>query len=267
MVKRAIIPAAGYGTRGLPITKVIPKEMFPIGMKPAIQFIIEEAIEAGIEHILVIVSRSKSIIIDYFDESLELETFLEKSNKQHLKGKLNIPKVQLHYTRQPKAKGLGDAIRLGEAFIGNEPFAVLLPDDIILPKKKGAIRELIELYKEKQSSVIGLKEVEEKELHQYGVIGGQKMEEGVYEVHDIIEKPKNHPPSNLAVVGRYVFTPEIFSFLKNLKAGHGEEIQLTDAIKKLLDQEPCYGKCITGDRFDIGKTKDYIDIVMKMNKE
>lgn len=267
MVKKAIIPAAGYGTRGLPITKVIPKEMFPIGVKPAIQFVVEEAIEAGIEHILVIVSRSKSMIVDYFDESLELETFLEKSNKQHLKGKLDIPKIQLHYTRQPKAKGLGDAIRLGETFIGDDPFAVLLPDDIILSDKKGATEELIHLYHEKQSSVIGLKEVEWNELHQYGVIGGSKIREDIYQVDEIIEKPKQNPPSNLAVVGRYVFTPKIFSYLKHLQAGHGGEIQLTDAIMDLLQDERCFGKCISGDRYDIGKTKDYIEVVMKANKE
>lgn len=267
MVKKAIIPAAGYGTRGLPITKVIPKEMFPIGVKPAIQYIVEEAMEAGIEQILVIVSRSKSMIVDYFDESLELETFLEKSNKQHLKGKLDIPKIQLYYTRQPYAKGLGDAIRLGETFVGNEPFAVLLPDDIIVSKKEGAITELIKQYEKKRASIVGLKKMEWNQLHQYGVIGGKKETDGLYKIDNIVEKPKADPPSNMAVVGRYVFTPAIFPLLKSLQVGKGGEFQLTDAIQDLLKIEHCFGKCITGERFDIGKVEDYLDIVLKMKKE
>lgn len=264
MVKKAIIPAAGYGTRGLPITKVIPKEMFPIGVKPAIHYIVEEAIDAGIEHILIVVSRSKSIIIDYFDESLELETFLEISNKQHLKGKLDIPKVQLHYTRQPYAKGLGDAIRLGETFIGNDPFAVLLPDDMILSKNKSGIKELIDVYEKTKSTVVGLKKIEKQFLHQYGVISGKRKKEGLFKIENIVEKPKTNPPSDHAVVGRYVFTPTIFSFLNNLKPGHGGELQLTDAIKGLLSQENCYGKALSGERYDIGKLEDYIEIVNKI---
>lgn len=268
MVKKAIIPAAGYGTRSLPITKVIPKEMFPIGVKPAIQYVVEEALDSGIEHILIIVSRSKSLIVDYFDESLELETFLERSNKQHLKSKLQIPKNQIHYTRQPYAKGLGDAIRLGETFIGNEPFAILLPDDIMVSKEKPGLRELIDVYEKTRSSVIGLKKVEEKFLHQYGVISGMKKSDGIYQINDIIEKPKHQAPSNLAVVGRYVLEPSIFSALKSLKPGAGGELQLTDAIKKMIQTEDCFGKVLKGDRYDIGNVSDYIDIVnlMKPNE-
>jgi len=267
VVKKAIIPAAGYGTRSLPITKVIPKEMFPIGVKPAIQYVVEEALESGIEHILIIVSRSKSLIVDYFDESLELETFLERSNKKHLMSKLQIPKNQIHYTRQPYAKGLGDAVRLGETFVGNEPFAVLLPDDIIVSDKKHGLKELIDVYEEYGSSVIGLKEVEEQFLHKYGVINGVKRKNGIYKIKDIVEKPKQNAPSRMAVVGRYVLQPSIFSYLKNISPGAGGEIQLTDAIKKLIHAEECYGKVIKGDRYDIGNVSDYIDLVNIMKSE
>lgn len=263
MIKKAIIPAAGYGTRGLPITKVIPKEMFPIGVKPAIHYVVEEAIDAGIEHILIVVSRTKSLIVDYFDESLELDTFLERNNKQHLKEKNEIPKVQLHYTRQPYAKGLGDAIRLGETFIGNEPFAVLLPDDIIHPAPSG-LKELTDSFMKTNRSVIGLKEIDYSLLSQYGVIHAEEKKNGLFNVRDIVEKPKENPPSNLAVVGRYVFTPNIFTYLKSLTPGHGGEVQLTDAIKGLLGAEEIYGKELSGKRYDIGKIDDYIELINKM---
>lgn len=241
--------------------------MFPIGVKPAIQYVVEEALDSGIEHILIIVSRSKSMIVDYFDESLELDTFLEQSNKQHLKSKLQIPKNQLHYTRQPYAKGLGDAIRLGETFIGDEPFAVLLPDDIIVSEEKPGLRELIHVFEQTGSSVIGLKEVEEKFLHQYGVIGGTKESEGIYKIQEMIEKPKKQAPSNLAVVGRYVLNPSIFFYLKKINPGAGGELQLTDAIKELIKKEICFGKLLTGDRYDIGNVNDYINIVNLMKPD
>ncbi|OEH93041.1 UTP--glucose-1-phosphate uridylyltransferase [Bacillus solimangrovi] len=265
MIKKAIIPAAGYGTRNLPITKVLPKEMFPIGVKPAIQYVIEEALESGIEDILLVVSRSKNLIVDYFDESLELEAFLERNNKEHLLSKMQIPKQQLYFTRQPYARGLGDAIRIGERFINNEPFAVLLPDDIIMSKGKHGLCELIDVYKKKQSSVIGLKEIEQNMLHQYGVIKGKETKSGIYKMKDIIEKPKKNPPSNLAAVGRYIFTPAIFSHLNDLQYVAGQEIQLTDAIRKLLINEKCYGKILSGKRYDIATPKDYLDIINKVH--
>jgi UTP--glucose-1-phosphate uridylyltransferase len=261
VVKRAIIPAAGYGTRSLPISKVIPKEMFPIGVKPAIQFVVEEAIESGIEEILIVVSRTKNLIVDYFDHSLELEAFLEKKNKTHLLKKDFVPNIQLYYTRQPYAKGLGDAVRLGKWFVGNEPFAILLPDDIILGGKKPAIKQLIEEHEIHGHSVIALNKVDVKHLHKYGVIEGEELGNQMYKVTDIIEKPKENPPSNLAVIGRYVLNPSIFSYLELLNPKEGEEIQLTDAIKELLATEACYGKIPDGKRFDIGSPHDYISLV------
>ncbi|MGX1900575.1 UTP--glucose-1-phosphate uridylyltransferase [Thermolongibacillus altinsuensis] len=261
MVKKAIIPAAGYGTRSLPITKVIPKEMFPIGLKPAIQYVVEEASEAGIEQILIIVSRTKNVIVDYFDHSLELEAFLEKKNQAHLLAKEFIPKTQLYYTRQPYARGLGDAVHLGKAFIGNEPFAVLLPDDIVFGEGKPAIRQLIDTYMQYGHSAIGLNEVKEEDLHKYGVIKGEGLAENMYKITDMIEKPKTNPPSNLAVIGRYVFTPSLFSYLDRMKVKEGEEIQLTDAIKEMVATETCYGQVIEGRRFDIGTKEDYISLI------
>jgi len=264
VVKKAIIPAAGYGTRSLPITKVIPKEMFPIGVKPAIQYVVEEAIYSGIEEILIIVSRTKNSIVDYFDHSLELEAFLERKNKTDLLEKEFVPNVQIYYTRQAYARGLGDAVKLGKSFVGNEPFAVLLPDDIILGGEKPAIQQLIEQYKRTRASVLGLKGVEEKNLHKYGVIKGKPNGKQLFEIIDIVEKPKVNPPSNLAVIGRYVFSPSIFSYLEKLKPIEGEEMQLTDAIKEMLASESCYGHIVKGDRFDIGSADDYVSLINKM---
>ena len=262
MIKKAIIPAAGYGTRSLPITKVIPKEMFPISNKPSIQYIVEEATAAGIEQILMIVSRSKSIIVDYFDTSLELETFLQRANKSSLMDKLKMPNIQILYTRQSFAKGLGDAIWLGKDFIGNDPFAVLLPDDIIVGQ---GIAELIKVYEEKKTNVIGLKPIAEDLLKNYGVIKGKPLNSELYQVLDVIEKPIQNPPSNLAVIGRYVFTPEIIKLLGNQEPGAGGEVQLTDSIKRGLEKEPCHGKIITGLRYDIGLESDYLAIQQLMS--
>lgn len=261
MVKKAIIPAAGYGTRSLPITKVIPKEMFPVGVKPAIQYVVEEAIESGINEILIVVSRTKNSIVDYFDHSLELEAFLEQKNKIDLLEKEYVPGAQIYYTRQAYARGLGDAVKLGKLFAGNEPFAVLLPDDIILTRKKPAIRQLIEQYSHSGKSVLGLNVVDEKNLHKYGVIKGDLQGKQTYKIVDIVEKPKTNPPSNIAVIGRYVFVPSIFSYLEKLKPAAGAEVELTDAIKEMVTSEGCYGQIVDGRRFDIGSVDDYVALV------
>jgi UTP--glucose-1-phosphate uridylyltransferase len=267
MIKKAIIPAAGYGTRSLPITKVLPKEMFPIGVKPAIHYVVEEAQKAGIEQLLIIVSKKKNILVDYFDDSLGLETFLERENKQHLLKKHEIPKVQIYYTRQPYSKGLGDAIRLGKTFIGNDPFAILLPDDIIISEDAPALKQLIEVFESKGKSVIGLNKVEEEFLKNYGVIKGHKESKGIIEIKDVVEKPKSNPPSNLAIIGRYVFTPEIFKYLDELEPGVGGEYQLTDAVKEMLDDHTVLGKEIKGKRYDIGKADEYIDLLNLIYKQ
>ncbi|KHF40454.1 UTP--glucose-1-phosphate uridylyltransferase [Halalkalibacter okhensis] len=264
-VKKAIIPAAGYGTRSLPITKVVPKEMFPIDGKPAIHYIVDEAISSGIEEILIIVSRNKNMIIDYFDRSLELETFLERNNKSHLLKSIAVPDVHIQFVRQPVARGLGDAIRLGKPFINDEPFAVLLPDDLFM-EEKPVIGQLINAYLEVQSTVIGVKEVHEDLLKNYGVIGGTPLKNQLHEINDLVEKPQTAPPSNLAVIGRYILDPSIFTYLSNTKPGKGGEIQLTDALKEMLQTNKSYGYKIKGERCDIGSGDDYFNLLMHLQK-
>jgi UTP--glucose-1-phosphate uridylyltransferase len=264
-IKKAIIPAAGYGTRSLPITKVIPKEMFPIAGKPAIHYIVEEAVQSGIEEILIVVSRNKNMILDYFDRSLELEAFLEKKNKSYLLDKDHIPNIGIQYVRQPYAEGLGDAIKLGRKFIGNDPFAVLLPDDIFLCPKKAALAQLIDVYSTYETPLIVLEKVKTELLSNYGVIREKKLSDRLYEVIDIVEKPKSSPPSNLAVSGRYIFNDSIFSYLDKVTKGAGGEIQLTDAIKLLLKEQRCLGLEVIGERFDIGTDKDYIKLIKKLS--
>jgi UTP--glucose-1-phosphate uridylyltransferase len=262
-IKKAIIPAAGYGTRSLPITKVLPKEMFPIKGKPAIHYIVEEAAASGIEEILIIVSRSKNMIIDYFDRSIELETFLEKNNKLHLLQEMTIPNIHIQFVRQPIARGLGDALSLAKPFVNNEPFAVLLPDDVFVETEPG-LRKLINIYKKRRGSVVGVKKVPTHLLHNYGVINGEAITQQLFEVTDLIEKPQNDPPSNLAVVGRYVLDPDIFSYIENVKPGSGGEIQLTDAIKAMLEDKKCYAQELLGDRYDIGSELGYFELLKRM---
>ena len=266
-VKKAIIPAAGYGTRNLPITKVLPKEMFPINGRPAIHYIVEEAADAGIEEILIVVSRNKNMILDYFDRSLELEAFLEKTNKQHLLEEIETPNIHIQYVRQPYAEGLGDAVKLGRHFVGEEPFAVLLPDDLFLCSKKGAIDQLIYAYNNFQSSTIGLQKVKSEFLQNYGVVKEKEIDKRQYQVIDIVEKPRSSPPSNLAVTGRYVFNPSIFTYLEKVERGAGGEIQLTDAIKASLSDENCYGVNLIGERYDIGKDEDYRKLMIRFWKK
>ncbi|MFS0824131.1 UTP--glucose-1-phosphate uridylyltransferase [Bacillus sp. 1P02SD] len=265
MIKKAIIPAAGFGTRGLPMTKVLPKEMLPIGGRPAIDYIVEEAVKAGIEQILMIVSRTKNLIVDYYDRSLELEAFLEQQNKQHLLNTLELPKVKIYYTRQFYPKGLGHAVSLAKDFVGNDPFAILLPDEIYLPTKLNPLEELIESYREYDRNVIALQQVDPTHLKSYGVIQVEKQEKDrLYKISDIVEKPKSNPPSNLAVTGRYILKPNIFACLEQTKPGVGSEVQLTDAIKLMLQSEPAYGLEVSSERFDIAKEAEYIRLVQKI---
>ncbi|MEI4801440.1 UTP--glucose-1-phosphate uridylyltransferase [Bacillus sp. NPDC077411] len=267
MVKKAVIPAAGYGTRNLPITKVLPKEMFPVAGRPAIDYIVREAVEAGIEEILIIISRSKNMVMDYFDRSLELEMFLSQAEKSHLIPLLETPKVHIQFIRQSYAKGLGDAVCLAERFAGNEPFAVLLPDLLFINETANALQKTIAVYNEYKESVIGVKAVKEEDLKLYGVIKGTELAEGLYDITDIIEKPQTSPPSNLAVMGRYVFTPEIFPFLNETLPGIGNEIQLTDAIKKMLTKYEAKAQVLEMDCFDLGKNEEYMTLLNYMFKK
>ncbi|MEB1806309.1 MAG: UTP--glucose-1-phosphate uridylyltransferase [Bacillaceae bacterium] len=264
-IKKAIIPAAGYGTRSLPITKVLPKEMFPVGEKPAIHYVVEEAVASGIKEILIVVSRNKNMIIDYFDRSLEIEMFLMESNKQNLISKLSLPDVHIQFIRQPYANGLGDAIALGESFLKDGPFAVLLPDDVFITKRP-CLLQLIEAYNEHKSNVIAVKKVKKKLLKKYGVIEGDLQPDQLIDITNIVEKPQGVSPSKFAVVGRYILTPSIFGALRETEHGSGGEIQLTDAIKRMLRNEKCFGKIINGERYDIGSSTDYLKLLKKMPK-
>lgn len=261
MVKKAIIPAAGYGTRGLPITKVLPKEMMPICGRPAIDYLVEEAMQAGIEQILIIVSRSKNMILDFYDRSIELEKHLETKNKENLLKELTLPKIHIQYVRQPYARGLGDAILLGKFFVGNEPFAIMLPDEIIISNYKNSLIQLMEMHQEYKGNILGLKKMDHKELHKYGVVDVEIINDTQYKMKNIIEKPIDAPPSNLAVIGRYILEPEIFKYLEEQLPGVGGEIQLTDAIKTMLNSCPSYGLELDGKRFDIAKTSEYVKLI------
>ncbi|HWO76517.1 MAG TPA: UTP--glucose-1-phosphate uridylyltransferase [Bacillus sp. (in: firmicutes)] len=258
MIKKAMIPAAGYGTRSLPITKVVPKELFPIGNKPAIHYVVEEAVLGGIEEILIVVSRTKNMISDYFDRSLELETFLKQNNKTHLLEKIKIPEIRIQYIRQPYARGLGDAILLGKSFAGNDPFAVLLPDEVFLGQENIGLSQLVSQYKKYRKNVLGLSRVEEQKLSSYGVISPEYKNDEFIKVASITEKPKSNPPSNLAVIGRYIFNPTIFHFLEKTKPDGSGEIQLTDAMNAMLQFEDYDGVLIEGERYDISKLEEYI---------
>ncbi|BFK82330.1 UTP--glucose-1-phosphate uridylyltransferase GalU [Clostridium baratii] len=253
-VKKAIIPAAGLGTRFLPATKAQPKEMLPIVDKPTIQYIIEEAIASGIEEILIITGRNKKCIEDHFDKSVELEMELEKSGKDEL---LELVRdisdmVDIHYIRQKEPRGLGHAIHCAKTFVGNEPFAVLLGDDVVYSDKP-CLKQLMECYDEYKTSILGVQTVPEEDVSKYGIVDGIHIENRVYKVKDLIEKPKREEaPTNVAILGRYIITPQIFEILENTAPGKGNEIQLTDALKTLISQEAMYAYDFEGRRYDVG---------------
>lgn len=253
-IKKAIIPAAGLGTRFLPATKSQPKEMLPIVDKPTLQYIIEEAIESGIEEILIITGRNKRSIEDHFDKSVELELELKRKDKLDLLEMVQdiSNMVNIHYIRQKEPKGLGDAIYCARHFIGDEPFAVLLGDDIV-DSKVPCLKQLIDCYDEYKTSVIGVQEVEEEEVDKYGILKVKHIEDRVYKVKDMIEKPSiDMAPSNIAILGRYIITPSIFKILENQQTGIGGEIQLTDALRTLAQQEAIYAYDFEGKRYDVG---------------
>lgn len=260
MVKKAIIPAAGLGTRFLPATKAMPKEMLPIVDKPTIQYIVEEAVRSGIEDIIIVTGKGKRAIEDHFDSAPELEQILLKKEKFELLNEVrNISDmVDIHYIRQKEPKGLGHAIWSARKFIGNEPFAVLLGDDIVKAKKP-CLAQLIEQYDRYHASVIGVQEVEKKEVSRYGIVDAVLISDMLYKVNNLVEKPKiEEAPSNLAIMGRYILTSKIFEILEKQEAGIGGEIQLTDAIKKLEVNEVVYAYKFEGTRYDVGEKLGFI---------
>lgn len=257
-VKKAIIPAAGMGTRFLPATKAMPKEMLPIVDKPTIQYIVEEAIESGIEDIIIVTGKTKRAIEDHFDSNFELEHSLEQDGKYELLDKVRQAEVELHYIRQHEPKGLGHAIWCARKFIGDEPFAVLLGDDIVVAEKPG-LKQLIEQYDETGSSVVGVQQVADHETDRYGIIDPNTIEGRRYQVNKFVEKPKlGTAPSNLAIMGRYILTPEIFDYLGRHKVGADGEIQLTDAIQHINETQKVYAYDFEGKRYDVGEKLGFI---------
>ena len=254
-IRKAIIPAAGLGTRFLPATKAQPKEMLPIVDKPTIQYIIEEAVASGIEEILIITGRSKKCIEDHFDKSVELELELEKSGKEEMLKMVReiSDMVDIHFIRQKEPKGLGHAISCAKTFVGNEPFAVLLGDDIVYNEGKPCLKQLIDCYDEYNTSVLGVQTVEAKDVNKYGIVNGIHIEDRVYKVKGLVEKPAvEEAPSNVAILGRYIITPRIFKILEETKPGKGGEIQLTDALLNLISEEAMYAYDFEGTRYDVG---------------
>ncbi|SDC06738.1 UTP--glucose-1-phosphate uridylyltransferase [Terribacillus halophilus] len=262
-IKKAIIPAAGLGTRFLPATKAQPKEMLPIVDKPTIQYIVEEAVKSGIEDIIIVSGRGKRAIEDHFDKSYELEDQLIKKDKMKMLEEIqDISNLaDIHYIRQKEAKGLGHAIATAKKFIGNEPFAVLLGDDIVKTDGTPALKQLTEAFEKYRGSVVGVQQVPESEVSKYGVVApqGSTSEPNLMQVSDLVEKPKKEEaPSNYAIMGRYVLTPEIFDILETLPPGAGGEIQLTDAIKELNKKQAVYACEFSGDRYDVGDKFGFI---------
>ncbi|MBG9984021.1 UTP--glucose-1-phosphate uridylyltransferase GalU [Aerococcaceae bacterium DSM 111022] len=268
-VKKAVIPAAGLGTRFLPATKAMAKEMLPIVDKPTIQFIVEEAVKSGIEEVLIITGRNKRPIEDHFDANIELEQHLEKAGKTELLKILHDqPDVNLYFVRQPYPKGLGHAVLQAKAFVGNEPFVVMLGDDI-MHSEVPLTRQLIDVYNETSASNIAVMEVPHEDTDKYGVIDPEaQMAEGLYNVRKFVEKPKpEDAPSNLAIIGRYLLTPQIFNILETLEPGAGGEIQLTDAIDQLNKTQRVFAKRFDGKRYDVGSKIGFLEMSIEYGLE
>ncbi|PKG28362.1 UTP--glucose-1-phosphate uridylyltransferase [Cytobacillus horneckiae] len=264
-VRKAIIPAAGLGTRFLPATKAMPKEMLPIVDKPTIQYIVEEAVASGIEDIIIVTGKGKRAIEDHFDHSFELEENLIQKQKFDLLEKVReSSKVDIHYIRQKEPNGLGHAVWCARKFIGDEPFAVLLGDDIV-QSEKPCLRQLMDEYESTLSSIIGVQTVSEEETHRYGIIDPAMQTGRRYQVNQFVEKPKQGTaPSNLAIMGRYILTPEIFMFLEEQELGAGGEIQLTDAIQKLNQIQRVFAYDFQGQRHDVGEKLGFIKTTIEM---
>jgi UTP--glucose-1-phosphate uridylyltransferase len=264
-VRKAIIPAAGLGTRFLPATKAMPKEMLPIVDKPTIQYIIEEAIEAGIEDIIIVTGKGKRAIEDHFDHSFELEQNLLEKGKFELLSEVQKSSklVDIHYIRQKEPKGLGHAIWCARKFVGDEPFAVLLGDDIVRAETP-CLKQMIDQYNRYNASILGVQTVNEDEVSRYGIVDGNQIGNRFYGVNSLVEKPaREEAPSNLAIMGRYILNPRIFEVLENQEPGAGGEIQLTDAIAELNKHEAVYAYDFEGTRYDVGEKMGFIQTTIE----
>ena len=264
LIKKCLFPAAGYGTRFLPATKATPKEMLPILTKPLIQYGVEEAVEADIHTMAIITGRGKRAIEDHFDISYELEHQIKGGSKENLLSEIRslITNCTFSYTRQVEMKGLGHAILTGETLIGNEPFAVLLADDLCTHEEGSVLRQMIEVYEKYQCSVVAIEEVPMEETNKYGVIAGELVDSttDTYRVTDMVEKPApKDAPTNMAIIGRYILTPDIFEILRNTKPGKGGEIQITDALLEQAKQGNVIAYKFKGKRFDCGSVDGFVE--------
>jgi len=264
MIKKCLFPAAGYGTRFLPATKAIPKEMLPILTKPLLQYAVEEAQFAGITNMAIVTGRGKRAIEDHFDNSYELESQLRGTSKEHYLNEINevIKKSSFTYVRQKEILGLGHAILSGEPLIGNEPFAVILADDLCDCDESGVISQMIEIYNHHQCSIVAIEEVPMTQTNKYGIITGQLVENSTntYLVTEMVEKPEEeNAPSNMAIIGRYILTPDIFDILRNMSPGIDKEIQITDALNVQAKKGKVIAYKFKGNRFDCGSIKGFLD--------
>jgi UTP--glucose-1-phosphate uridylyltransferase len=264
-IRKAVFPAAGLGTRFLPATKASPKEMLPIVDKPMIQYAVEEAERFGIKEMLIITNKAKRAIEDHFDHECELEENLKKKGKQALLEEIKqLDHLQLAYIRQRAPLGLGHAILCSRPFVKNEPFAVILSDDIIDPDDN-LLGEMIKCYEEYQATILALQKVPRSEIHRYGIIAGKEIRKNFFEITDMVEKPKPFSaPSDIAIIGRYILTPDIFPTIESTPAGKGGEMQLTDALKALLKKGPIYGCLFNGNRYDAGDKVGYLKATIEL---
>jgi len=260
-IRKAVIPAAGYGMRFLPVTKAIPKEMIPIVDKPVIQYIVEEALQSGIEEILIITGHGKRAIEDHFDTNIDLELQLRQQGKDQLLHLVqDISSINIHYIRQKHMRGLGDAIRCAESFIDNEPFAVLLGDDVVYNPEQPALKQMMDAFSRLGATMLGCQEVPQELVSRYGIVQGQPTDDDrVVKLIDMVEKPAvDEAPSRLAALGRYILTPDIFEILRRVQPGKGGEIQLTDALRLMADREAVYAYTFSGRSYDTGNKLGFL---------
>ncbi len=269
-INKCLFPAAGYGTRFLPATKAIPKEMLPILTKPLIQYGVEEAKFAGMDTMAIVTGRGKRSIEDHFDISYELEHQIKGTSKEHYLTKIRnlINNLTFTYVRQKSMRGLGDAILTGKSLIGDEPFAVVLADDLCVSKDSGVLSQMVQVYKKYGKSIVAIETIDKNDTNKYGIIEGKLIEENIYEVSNMIEKPEpQNAPTNLAIIGRYILTPEIFDILQRTKPGVGGEVQITDALLTLSKEDKVLALKFDGERFDCGSLDGFMKATNYLYKQ
>ncbi|EJN6828679.1 UTP--glucose-1-phosphate uridylyltransferase GalU [Vibrio cidicii] len=262
MIKKCLFPAAGYGTRFLPATKSMPKEMMPVVNKPLIEYGVEEAIEAGMDSMCIVTGRGKHALMDHFDKNYELEHQISGTSKEVLLGDIRklIDSASYTYIRQSEMKGLGHAILTGRELVGDNPFAVVLADDLCVNQQQGVLSQMVALFNQFRCSIVAVQEVPEDETHKYGVISGEMIKDDIFRVDNMVEKPEpGTAPSNLAIIGRYILTPDIFELIEQTEPGKGGEIQITDALLKQAQNGCVLAYKFKGQRFDCGSVEGYIE--------